>query len=161
MGGMKYLTKPLAAAVATAALVFSTTGCVSDYSGASYTQAEARMQQTVYRGTLTSIEPVVIEGNEGTVGAVAGGVMGGALGSAVGGGSGNTIATVAGALVGAAAGAMAERNMTKQQAYALEVTMPDGRVMSVTQTLGNDTFTVGQNVKVLVGSNGTTRVRPD
>lgn len=158
---MKHTTKPLAAAVLAAAIAVSTTGCVSDYSGASYTQAEARTQNTVYYGTLRRIEPVVIEGNEGTVGAVAGGVMGGALGSAVGGGSGNTIATVAGALAGAAAGAFAERNMTTQQAYALEVELSDGRVMSVTQTLGNDTFTVGQQVRVLVAGNGTTRVRPN
>lgn len=156
---MKTTMKPLAAAVAIAA-IFASTGCVSDYSGASYTQAEARMQNTVYYGTLTRIEPVVIEGNEGVVGAVAGGALGGALGSAVGGGSGNTIATVAGLVAGAAVGAATERSATKQQAYAFEVQLSDGKTMSVTQTLGNDTFTVGQQVRVLVSPNGTTRVRP-
>lgn len=115
---------------------------------------------TVYYGVLKRIEPVVIEGNEGVVGGVAGGVVGGAIGSTIGGGSGNTVATVVGAVVGAAAGAAIERNSTTRQAYAFEVELKDGRVMSVTQALGQDTFTVGQDVRVLVGADGTTRIRP-
>ena len=156
---MKHIAKPLAAAVLLAATFF-TAGCVSNYSGDTYSQAEARKQMTVYYGTLTRIEPVVIEGNEGAVGGIAGGVVGGAVGSTIGGGSGNTVATVVGAVVGAAAGAAIERRTTTQQAYAFEVELKDGRIMSVTQTLGQDTFTVGQQVRVLVGADGTTRIRP-
>ena len=70
--------------VAFAAAVFAS-GCVSDYSGSTYSQSEARQQMAVYYGTLKRIEPVVIEGNEGVVGGVAGGVVGGAIGSTIGG----------------------------------------------------------------------------
>lgn len=146
----------LAAAVA----VFSA-GCASDFSGSSYAQSSARTQQTVYYGTITHIEGAVIEGNSGIVGAVAGGVVGGLLGNTVGGGHGRDLAAGVGAVAGAATGAAVEKSATKQNALAIEVQLDgDGRVMSVTQTAGNDSFAVGQRVRVLVGADGTTRVRP-
>ncbi|MBR1836319.1 MAG: hypothetical protein IJ783_03445, partial [Kiritimatiellae bacterium] len=62
---------------------------------------------------------------------------------------------------GAAAGAAAEKSLTKQNGLAIEVQLDgDGRVMSVTQVAGSDAFAVGQRVRVLVGADGTTRVRP-
>ena len=156
---MKHVINPLAAAVATAA-VFLSAGCVSDFSGSTISQAEARTQMSVSYGTITRIEAVTIEGNDGVVGAVAGGALGGAVGSAFGGGSGNAIATVVGAVVGAAAGASVERTSTTQQAYSFEVTLDDGRIVAVTQTPGSDTFSVGQRVRLLVSRDGTTRIRP-
>ncbi len=155
---MKHSISLLSAAAAAA--VFAV-GCASDFSGSSYAQNSARAQHTVYYGTITHIEGAVIEGDSGVVGAIAGGVVGGLLGNTIGGGHGRDLAAGVGAVAGAATGAAIEKGATKQNALAIEVQLDgDGRVMSVTQTQGGDSFAVGQRVRVLVGSDGTTRVRP-
>ena len=149
---MKHSISLLSAAAAAA--VFAV-GCASDFSGSSYAQNSARAQHTVYYGTITHIEGAVIEGDSGVVGAIAGGVVGGLLGNTIGGGHGRDLAAGVGAV------AAIEKGATKQNALAIEVQLDgDGRVMSVTQTQGGDSFAVGQRVRVLVGSDGTTRVRP-
>ena len=61
-------------------------------------------------------------------------------------------------VAGGAVGAGAEKSVTKQNGVELRVKLDDGRVVNVTQTLGDDYFVPGQRVRVLFGAD--TRVRP-
>jgi len=132
-------------------------GCVSSRSGNVYSRDQARQAQTVKYGTIESIRTVEIEGTRSGVGAVAGGAAGGALGSAVGKGSGRTIATVVGAIAGGIAGHTTEEKLTEKQGIEILVKLDTGDLVSVVQEADVD-FKIGDRVRVLTGSDGTTRV---
>lgn len=133
-------------------------GCMESRSGNVYTRDQARTSQSVNYGTVLRVELVTIEGSQSGVGTLAGGAMGGVLGSAVGGGSGRAIATVGGAILGGAAGAAAEKGLTAAQGVEIEVELDNGELLVVVQE--NDAaYRVGDRVRVLRDSKGTTRVR--
>jgi outer membrane lipoprotein SlyB len=138
-------------------LFFIITGCASSRSGHVYSRDQARKIQTVRMGTVKSVRNVLIEGTKSGIGAVAGGVTGGALGSAVGKGSGKRIATVAGAVAGGLAGAAAEDSLTKKEGIEITVELDDGEVIAIVQE-ADESFSVGDRVRVLTGQDGTTRV---
>ena len=135
------------------------TGCFPESrSGSVYTRDQARTSQSVNYGTILRVDLVTIEGTQTGMGTVAGGAMGGALGSAVGGGSGRTIATVGGAIVGGIAGSAIEKGATTVQGVELEVQLDNGELLVVVQE--NDAaYKVGDRIRVLRDSQGTTRVR--
>ena len=134
-------------------------GCFPESrSGNVYTRDQARTSQSVNYGTILRIDLVTIEGTQTGMGTVAGGAMGGALGSAVGGGSGRTIATVGGAIVGGIAGSAIEKGATTVQGVELEVQLDNGELLVVVQE--NDAvYKVGDRIRVIRDSQGTTRVR--
>jgi outer membrane lipoprotein SlyB len=134
-------------------------GCFPESrSGNVYTRDQARTSQSVNYGTILRVDLVTIEGTQTGMGTVAGGAMGGALGSAVGGGSGRTIATVGGAIVGGIAGSAIEKGATTVQGVELEVQLDNGELLVVVQE--NDAvYKVGDRIRVLRDSQGTTRVR--
>ena len=140
-----------------ASLMFVVSGC-ANYSGSAYGGRETRSAQSVQYGTVTNVRDVVVDDNSGgTVGALGGGVVGGVLGSMVGHGRGRTLATVGGALLGAGAGYAGEKAIAKQNAYEIEVQLESGQILSVVQ--GRDeSFSVGERVRVLTGANGSARV---
>lgn len=154
---MKPTTHLCALAAAAAALLLAP-GCADNLSGSSYSSSTARSAYTEVEGELLAVTPVTIEGKEGVTGGLAGAILGAAVGSTIGGGHGRTVATAIGGVAGAAAGAGTEKAMTKQNGVELRVKLDDGRVVNVTQTLGDDSFFPGQRVRVLFGSD--TRVRP-
>ena len=123
-----------------------------------YSRDQARTSQSVNYGTILRVDLVTIEGTQTGAGTVAGGAMGGALGSAVGSGSGRTIATVGGAIVGGIAGAAIEKGVTTVEGVELEVQLDNGELLVVVQE--NDAvYRVGDRIRVLRDSQGTTRVR--
>ena len=134
-------------------------GCFPESrSGNVYTRDQARTSQSVNYGTILRVDLVTIEGTQTGMGTVAGGAMGGALGSAVGGGSGRTIATVGGAIVGGIAGSAIEKGATTVQGVELEVQLDNGELLVVVQE--NDAvYKVGDRIRVIRDSQGTTRVR--
>jgi outer membrane lipoprotein SlyB len=134
-------------------------GCFPESrSGNVYTRDQARTSQSVNYGTVLRVDLVTIEGTQTGMGTVAGGAMGGALGSAVGGGSGRTIATVGGAIVGGIAGSAIEKGATTVQGVELEVQLDNGELLVVVQE--NDAvYKVGDRIRVIRDSQGTTRVR--
>jgi outer membrane lipoprotein SlyB len=134
-------------------------GCMPESrAGNVYSRDQARTSQSVNYGTVLRVELVTIEGTQTGAGTVAGGAMGGALGSAVGGGSGRTIATVGGAILGGIAGSAVEKGVTTAQGVELEVELDNGELLVVVQE--NDAvYRVGDRVRVLRDSRGTTRVR--
>ncbi len=151
-------TTTLCALAAAAAALLLVPGCADDLSGSNYSSSTARSAYTEVEGELLSVTPVTIEGKEGLLGGIAGGIIGAAVGSTIGGGHGRDVAAAIGGVAGAAAGATAEKAGTKQNGVELRVRLDDGRILNVTQTLGNDSFAPGQRVRVLFGAD--TRVRP-
>ena len=134
-------------------------GCMPESrSGNVYTRDQARTSQSVNYGTILRVDLVTIEGTQTGAGTVAGGAMGGALGSAVGSGSGQVISTVGGAILGGLAGAAVEKGVTTTQGVELEVQLDNGELLVVVQE--NDAvYKVGDRIRVLRDSRGTTRVR--
>jgi len=132
--------------------------CAPSTSGNVYQRDQVQRSMSVYYGTLLRVTEVVIEGQPGPAGTVAGGAVGGALGSAVGRGSGRTIAIAAGAVAGAMAGSAIEKNATSAAGLELEVELDNGEILIVVQ--GNDAlYRVGDRVRVIKDSGGNTRVR--
>jgi outer membrane lipoprotein SlyB len=156
------LAKPwLIIAVMASGLVM--TGCSpSAPSGTIYKSNEALKPQEVRLAKLLSVRPVQIETSSNTnTGAVAGGAIGGVAGSQMGSGRGTeaVLGGLIGATVGAIAGSAAQKATNKENAAELTVQMDDnGQIMSIVQA-GDETFTAGQAVRVLIQS-GKYRVAP-
>lgn len=153
---MRTLVASLITAVAAAGLL---AGCMPESrSGAVYTRDQARTSQSVNYGTVLRVDLVTIEGTQTGVGTVAGGAMGGALGSAVGSGSGQVISTVGGAILGGIAGTAIEKGVTTVQGVELEIQLDNGELLVVVQE-HDAVYKVGDRIRVLRDSRGTTRVR--
>jgi outer membrane lipoprotein SlyB len=134
------------------------TGCVSSRSGKVYSRDQARAVHTVEMGTVEAVNDAVIEGTKSPVGAVAGGILGGVLGSTAHGKRTQRVLTTAGALGGAAAGAAIEEKMTSKAAFEITVRLDGGRTIVIVQE-ADETFSVGDRVRVLTANDGTKRVR--
>ncbi len=150
-------------AVSAVTVMVAASGCVTNegFSGKTYSREQVKTGNTVKFATIVSIEDAIIEGTSGIAGAIGGGVLGGALGSTIGGGSGRTVATAAGAAGGALLGKAVEGAATRRSALEITVKYQDSNQMeAIVQEAGSDVFQVGQNVRVLIGSDGTKRVRP-
>jgi len=132
-------------------------GCASSKSGDVYTRDQARAAQTVELGEVVSVREVEIEGTKSPAGVLAGGALGGVLGSMLGGGKGQVLGAVAGAVGGAAAGAAAEEGITRQKGLEITVKLDRGEALAIVQA-ADEAFAVGERVRVLRGSDGTTRV---
>lgn len=132
-------------------------GCASSNSGEVYSRDQARRTQTVQLGTVQFVKNVQIEGTKSGVGAIGGGVAGGVLGSTVGAGKGSVLAAVGGAALGAVGGTVAEEKLTKKAGLEITVKLDSGSSIAVVQE-ADVMFSVGERVRVLTGSDGTTRV---
>lgn len=134
------------------------TGCMTtSRSGEVYTRDQARRTQTVQMGTVESVKNVRIEGTRSGIGAIAGGVAGGVIGSTIGGGTGTRLATLGGAAAGAAGGHLAEERMTRRDGLEILVNLDNGTTIAVVQE-ADVMFYPGDRVRVLTGSDGTSRV---
>lgn len=136
------------------------TGCVTGLKGDTYTQDDARREQTVRYAVVEDVRMVIIEGKQSGVGAAAGGIVGGIAGSSVVGGSkGSDIASVAGALVGGILGNKAEEAGSRKQGVELVVRLEDSnKVIAVVQEHDEqELFHPGDRVRLLTVS-GQTRV---
>ena len=131
-------------------------GCASS-GGKTYSASEARKAQTVQYGTIKSIQEVIIQGEAGSVGIIGGGAVGGVVGSTIGFGRGRILSSVGGAVVGAVLGAFGERQLGTEQAYEFMVDLDNGSTVSVVQA-ADDTYSVGDRVRLLYGSGNKVRV---
>jgi outer membrane lipoprotein SlyB len=136
-------------------LAFFLAGCAPSKSGRVYSRDQARVQHSVYYGTVLEVDEVLIEGTKTPIGTIAGGA---ALGSTIGGGSGRTVATVLGGIVGGIAGSAAEEGVTRRDGLELTVELDNGQIISVVQE-ADDQFLVGDRVRIVKGPGGSTRVR--
>jgi outer membrane lipoprotein SlyB len=132
--------------------------CAPSREGRVYSREQARVIHDVHYGTVHQVEPVTIEGTRSGMGTLGGALVGGVLGSLVGSGRGRTLATVGGALGGAAAGAAGEEGVTRKDAIEISVELDTGEIVSIVQE-PDETFSVGDKVRVLTAPDGSARVR--
>lgn len=143
------------AVVLAAGLVLS--GCPASMSGGAYSRDQAREAQEVRLGYVESVRQVLIEGTKSGVGAVSGAALGGVAGSTIGRGRGQVAGAIGGAVLGGLAGSAIEENATRQPGLEITVQLDNGRMVAVTQA-ADEPFYPGDRVRVLIGSDGTTRV---
>lgn len=143
------------AVVLAAGLVLS--GCPASMSGGAYSRDQAREAQEVRLGYVESVCQVLIEGTKSGVGAVSGAALGGVAGSTIGRGRGQVAGAIGGAVLGGLAGSAIEENATRQPGLEITVQLDNGRMVAVTQA-ADEPFYPGDRVRVLIGSDGTTRV---
>lgn len=139
---------------ATSALILG--GCASGTGGKDYSREQARTVQEVQMGKIESVREVNIEGTKSPIGAGAGAVVGGVAGSTVGGGKGSVVGAAVGAVLGGLGGAAAEEAITRSKGVEITVKLDSGRMIAITQS-ADETFAVGERVRVLTGG-GATRV---
>ncbi len=155
------MKKSILAGVAGVLVLVFFSGCQVPLTGSSYERREARKLQTVYYGTIVSINEVTIEGEAGPTGTIAGAAAGAAVGQTIGKGSGKTAATIIGGAAGAVAGGAIEKKLTTKVGLEIAVKLEDGRTVAIIQEKApEDHFRVGDAVIVMYGSDGTARVRP-
>lgn len=142
-----------------ALLCLVASGCASQ-GGNDYSNQQERKAMTVKRGTISEVRVVRTSNSSTGVGAAAGGIVGGVLGRYIGGGSGRVVGSVGGALGGAAAGAGVEKGMRDHDALELTIKLDSGQEIVIVQD-PDDTFAVGDRVRVLSSSDGTSRVQRD
>ena len=120
-------------------------------------KGDAQRLSQVQDATVLSVRPVVVEGSQSGVGAVAGGVAGGVAGSTVGGHREQAVVGVLGAVAGAVVGNAVERMGTREQAVEILVQLRNGERRAIVQAKGNETLQPGDAV-ILVSTGGKTRV---
>ncbi len=132
--------------------------CAPSRSGKVYSRDQARATHSVEMGTVERVEDVQIEGTKTPVGTVAGAATGGVLGSTIGSGSGRAVATVLGAVAGGVAGSAVEEGVTRKAGLEITVRLDSGKTIVIVQE-ADEMYYIGDRVRVVSGSDGTTRVR--
>ena len=140
-----------------AALAVATLAACSTTSPDVIQKGDAQRLSQVQDGTVLSVRPVVVEGNQSGVGAAAGGIAGGVAGSTVGGHREHAVVGVLGAVAGAVVGNAVERMSTREDAVEIIVQLRNGERRAIVQAKGNETLQPGDTV-VLVSTGGKTRV---
>ena len=140
-----------------ALLAFIIQGCAPSASGKVYTRDQARQGMQVHYGTVQQVSEVTIEGTESGLGTLAGGALGAGVGQTMGSGAGRTLGAIVGGVAGVFAGKAAEKGMTTKAALEIVVTLDNGEILSVVQE-SDVVFGVGDRVRVLRGTDGTSRV---
>ncbi len=136
--------------------VLSLGGCATS-SPDVISRAQAQRPETVQSAMVESVRPVVVDGSQSGLGAIAGGIVGGIAGSGVGGHREHLAVGVLGAVAGGALGNAIERAATREQAVELTLRLNDGRRQVLVQAEGGQQFYPGDRVDI-VGSAGRYRV---
>ena len=129
-----------------------TAACAS-FSPQDYSASEARSVETVQYGSVVSVRPVHINGDQAPVGTLAGAAVGGLLGSTIGHGAGSGAAAILGAVGGGFAGNAIQHNGTAQNGEEVVVRLDNGQTIAIVQGGWQD-FAAGQRVQVVTGRGG-------
>ena len=137
------------------------TSCAREISSNIYSADHVGEASKTFTGVVISARQVTVQEKErleeNGLGIIGGGLAGAYAGSHVGKGEGNMLATVGGAVAGATAGAFAEKALKTQSAMEYVVKLDNGEAMSVVQGV-QPAFSAGQNVYVIIGQAGRSRV---
>lgn len=112
---------------------------------------------TVLAGTVESVRPVTVEGNQSGIGAAAGAVVGGTAGGSVGGRREQLAVGTLAAVLGGVIGNAIERSVTREQAQEIVVRLPTGERVAIVQATGSEALGPGDAVTI-VQSAGRSRV---
>lgn len=132
-------------------------GCASQ-TATIYGQQDAGRPWIVQEAKVVEVKEATIEGRESPIGTVGGGLIGYSLGHAVGGGSGSNIAGAVAGVAGAIVGQKAEKAATRKKAYEILVDIEDGVEQLAIVQPADQTFSVGEKVRVYTRSDGSARV---
>lgn len=138
------------------AAVLALTACATS-SPDVVSRRDAQRMSNVIDAVVLSTRPVVVDGSQSGIGAVAGGVVGGVAGSGVRGDRGSAVVGVIGAVVGSVVGNAVERSATREEAVEILVQLKNGDRRSVVQARASETFNPGDPV-ILVTTGGRVRV---
>lgn len=141
---------------AAALLVALLAGCTTT-SPDVISRQDANRMSTVVDGTVLSLRPVTVDGNQSGIGATAGGVVGGIAGSSVGGRRESVAVGVIGAVAGAVIGNALERNTTREEALEILVQLRNGERRAIVQAKGSEELKAGDPV-IIVTTGGKVRV---
>jgi outer membrane lipoprotein SlyB len=141
---------------ASALLVALLAGCTTT-SPDVISRQDANRMSTVVDGTVLSLRPVTVDGNQSGIGATAGGVVGGIAGSSVGGRRESVAVGVIGAVAGAVIGNALERNTTREEALEILVQLRNGERRAIVQAKGTEELKAGDPV-IIVTTGGKVRV---
>ena len=141
---------------ASALLVALLAGCTTT-SPDVISRQDANRMSTVVDGTVLSLRPVTVDGNQSGIGATAGGVVGGIAGSSVGGRRESVAVGVIGAVAGAVIGNAIERNTTREEALEILVQLRNGERRAIVQAKGTEELKAGDPV-IIVTTGGKVRV---
>ena len=120
-------------------------------------KGDAQRMAQVQDATVLSVRPVVVEGNQSGVGAVAGGVAGGVAGSTMGKHREGAVVGVLGAVAGAVIGNAVERFGTREEAVEILLQLRNGERRAIVQAKGTENLVAGDPV-IIVTTGGKTRV---
>ena len=112
-------------------------------------RADAQRMATVVDGVVLSLRPVVVDGSQSGIGAVAGGVAGGVAGASVGGRRESVVVGVIGAVVGSVVGNAVERAGTREDAVEVLVQLKNGERRAIVQAKAGETLYVGDAVVII------------
>jgi len=142
--------------IAAAAVLALLGGCATS-SPDVISRNDAQRMSTVQDGVVLSLRPVVVDGSQSGVGAVAGAVVGGVAGGSVGGRRESVAVGVIGAVVGSVIGNTVERAGTREEAVEILIQLKNGERRSVVQAKASETLVPGDSV-ILVSTGGKVRV---
>ena len=146
----------LATATVAATFMLALTGCATS-SPDVVSRSQAQHMQSVRGAVVESMRPVVVDGAQSGLGAVAGGLVGAIAGSGIGGRRDGMVGGVLGAVAGGALGNAIERSTTRENAVELVLRLDDGSRQVIVQSDGAQQFFEGDRVQIL-GSSGRYRV---
>jgi outer membrane lipoprotein SlyB len=133
-------------------------GCASTSTATMYSREDARRPWTMQNATVVEVSEATIDGRESPIGTAGGGYIGYELGHAIGHGAGSGVAGAVGAVAGAIAGQQAEKAVTRQKAWQILVEIEQGiETIAIVQP-ADQTFEVGEKVRVYTRSDGAARV---
>ena len=135
-------------------------GCATySASGSSYPRYETRTAYDVEYGEVVATRSVEIEGDASYIGVWGGSNVGRAVGGTVGDGDTRRVARAVGGVAGAVAGEAIEKKVTAEDGLEITVRLDSSDTIAVVQAQ-DMIFAPGDRVRVLFGTDGSTRVTP-
>ena len=134
--------------------VLGVAACAPERTNTTYSAADVGRTQQVAYGTIVSMRPVTVQGQQTGVGAVGGAVAGGVAGSYIGGRDprANLIGAVGGAVLGGIAGNAVEKSVSTGEAVEFIIQEDNSpQPISVVQT-NEDNFRPGERVIITRGA---------
>ncbi len=138
-------------------LAMQLVGCATPTSSNTYTTEQAGTLHEVQYGTVVGLRHVMIQEDGSETGKVAGGVIGGVAGSELGEGKGQIVGSVAGAVIGGTVGMVVDKSLQAKPGIEITIRLEDGKNVALAQ-LADETFQIGDQVKILTAKNGKARV---
>lgn len=113
-------------------------------------RSDIGIRSSIETGTIISLEPIRVKGEDTGIGALAGAGLGAIGGSTVGGGLGRAVGAVVGGTAGLVVGREAEKQVTSIKAYKFNIQLDNGQLIELIQTneLG---LRSGDRVKLING----------